>query len=629
MNFRIIHSFGFDKYINAIKTLIGKDPFEMDFPFSDLTEEKQKDFQSRKLYHFPDGIYDVSNGRINKTVCKTIETILGISKVYAISFCIDDKYFGGSTLFIPKSTISSGELKKEYVLAIESLASQASFAINKLRDFEAITKKENELELAQSKFNQLVNQLNDIVWIAKGDGTELIDVNNSFETYFGYPSSEFAKNPNLWLEIVHPEDKEIALKSSKELSSSGNAECEYRIIRGDGTTLWIHERKSIVYNAKGEAVQMGGVATDITDKKLLEDQLRLKDYALEHSPNATIFTDLDGYITYNNNGFLNLFGYKDKTEVLNKHISEFASSGDYKESSLDSLRKGEVYIEEIKPKRKDGSIFHCIGIASPVIHEEKILCIMAVFIDITQLKLMEVNLKESEAKLLQQNDEKDKFFTIIAHDLQSPFSGLLGLLNLLHDNYINFGDEQRIKILQASLDSAQKIFTLLLDLLEWASLQNNQAEIKKEKVLIDQIIKDNINLYLNDTQIKGISIENNIQVSTQLNIDLNSINTVIRNILINAIKFTPSGGCIAFGMEQMTNAIEISIKDTGIGMSEDTIAKLFTLDKNTSMPGTNNETGTGLGLSICNRIVKSNNWKIKVESEIGKGSTFRLLIPTN
>lgn len=627
MNFRITHSFGFEKYLAAIKTLMGKDPFQMDFPFSDLSEINKKEFESRELHHAVDGIYEITYKRINKTICKTIEKILGISEVYVISLCVGKKYFGGAVLFISKSQISSGILSKEYILTIESLVGQASSAIKRLRDFEALRKKDQELAIAQSKFNQLVSQLSDIVWVANGDGTEIIDLNHSFEKFFGYPSIEFVKNPNLWIEIVHEEDRNIALKSGEKLAVDGNAECEYRVIKADGSIFWIHERKTIVFDAEGNAVQMGGVATDITEKKRLEEELLLKDYALENSSNAIIFTDLQGIITYVNNGYVKLFDYADKKEILGKHISKFASENDYKEGFLDQLKRGEVLVEEINPKRKDGSIFQSIVMGSPIIQKGEILCIMATFIDVSKLKELEENLEKSKSELIKLNDQKDRFIAIIAHDLKSPFNGLLGLLNLLNDDYMDFTDQQRMRMIQASLAAAQKVYTLLLGLLEWANIENNNVKIKKETVTIAKVVKENISLYLREAKGKGISIKNNIKIDTHLCIDLNSMNTVIRNILINAIKFTESGGSITFDMKNRKDFFELSIKDTGVGMNKDTLDKLFKLEENISMPGTNNEKGTGLGLTICSGILKKNNWKIEVESQLGKGSTFCLLIP--
>lgn len=507
-NFRVIHSFGFEKYINIFKKLIGKDPFEIDYPISDFSEQKKKEYETRNLFHFSDGIYGVTNGRINKTICKTIEKILGISEIYAISFCIGKKYFGGAIIFIPKSTPDAKNLPKDTIHAIESIASQTSFAICRFRDYEELLRKENELLISQSRYNQIINQLNDIVWRANGDGTGIIDVNSSFEKVFGYSESEFVKNPDLLFSMVHEEDKLIAKKSKLELVREGHSDCEYRIVRPDGKIIWLHDRRSIILDKIGNPLQMGGLFSDITEKKILEN-----------------------------------------------------------------------------------------------------------------------NLKNNEAILSKSIKEKDKFFAIIAHDLKSPFNGMLGLLGILSKEYYDLSDEKRFKMISSSLGSAQKAYSLLLDLLEWARHQNNTVVIKEESIDLNKIINETIELYATNVKIKEISIKNNVKHVTTVNIDLNSIKTIIRNIYINAIKFTPNRGSIVFKINQIKENIEISIKDTGVGMSKDTLNKLFKLDEDTTMPGTNNEKGTGLGLIICNEIAIKNNWKIKVLSELKKGSEFKILIP--
>ena len=627
MNFRITHSFGFDKFINPIQILLGKNPFEIDFPFSDLDDAKQKAFESGKLFHFEDGLYDLVNGKFNKTICKTIERILGISQTYAISFSVEKNYFGGASFFIPRKTTESGVISCETKLAIETIALQASHAINSLRYIYALRAKEYDLIMTQSRFNQLVNLMNDIVWKANGDGTEIIDLNNSFEKYYGFPASDFSKNPNLWFEIIHPEDKEIAQQASQNLLSKGKAECEYRIKRPDGKIIWLHDHKSVVFDSEGNPIQMGGVATDITEKKIIEEQLRLKNYALDNSPNAIGFADLNGTITYINNKYAELFGYSDKTEIIGKHISEFASMDENPEEVLCTIKKGEIYFGNGIPKRKDGSTFCSLISGSPVFHNGKMLCIMAVFVDITELKVMESNLKQSESKLTKLNKEKDRFFSIIAHDLKSPFNGMLGLLDIMANEYYDYSDEQRLKMIELSYYSAQKAFNLLSDLLEWARLQNEHFEIKKESLNLNEIINENIELYEKNASEKEIIIRNNINTSINISIDRNSINSVVRNILINAIKFTKNGGFVEFEVKQSNNDIELSIKDNGVGMSQDTMNKLFRIDESITMPGTNNEKGTGLGLTICNDLVTKNNWKMNIESQLGKGTTFKILIP--
>lgn len=627
MNFRITHSFGFDRFINPIQTLLGKNPFEIDFPFSDISNSRLEAFNNGKLFHLEGGLYDLVSARINKTICLTIERMLDISEIYTISFITKKSFFGGASFFITKDINESGLINEEIKSTIETIAFQVSYAINNLRHIQLLKEKENNLIIVQSRFNQLINQMNDIVWKANGDGTELIDLNNSFEKYYGFPSSDFIKNPNLWAEVVHPEDREIAFESSNNLFKTGKSECEYRIVRPDGKIIWLHDRKSMVFDSEGKPIQMGGIATDITEKKILEEQLILKNIALDNLPNAVGFADLKGIITYVNDKYVKIFGFSEKNEIIGKHISEFALSNDHPEKVISILKKGEVYLGNGVPKRKDGSTFYSIISASPVIHNGKMLCLMAVFIDITDLKEREIKLRDNEAKLTKLNKGKDKFFSIIAHDLKSPFNGMLGLLEIISKDYYEYSDEQRLKIIQMSHYSALNAFNLLSDLLEWARLQNEQFEIKKEKLNLKETINKNIELYNKNASEKEIIINNDVNPNIYITADKNSIFSVVSNLLNNAIKFTKTGGNIEFEAKQINNDIELSIKDDGIGMTQDTINNLFLIDENITSLGTNNEKGTGLGLAICNDLVTKNNWKMNLESQLGTGTTFKILIP--
>jgi PAS domain S-box-containing protein len=372
---------------------------------------------------------------------------------------------------------------------------------------------------------------------------------------------------------------------------------------------------------------MGGIASDITDKKNMEVQLELKNYALDNSPSAIGLADFNGVVFYVNNAFVKIWGYDNKTELIGKHMSEFSSSGNPSKEAFKTIIEGNVFIGEDKSVRKDGSAFNYIVSASMILHEQKPLCLMAVFVDNTTQKQLELNLKTNEEKLFKLNTDKDKFFSIIAHDLRSPFNGMLGLLEILANDYHEYSDEERLSFVQSSHTSAAKAFNLLNDLLEWARLQNEHFEIKKESLNLKEIITDNVEIYKKNASEKEIIIRININPSINITVDRNSIYSVVRNLLINAIKFTPNGGIIEFDLRLIQNHIELIIKDTGVGMSEETINKLFRLDQNITTPGTNNEQGTGLGLAICNDLVTKNNWKMNIESQLGKGTTFKLLIP--
>lgn len=630
MNFKVSHTCGIEKYLGAIRMLLGKDLLEMEFPMSDISEERLESFKGREFIHFKDGLYDVVNGRINKPVCKAIENVLGLSEMYAVSLCIDKKYFGALYLFVPTSTNNEGIVNRDIIYALESIAFQASAVINRMRDIKHLKQKEDELIIAQTRYNQLVSKLDDIVWKSNGDCTGYVDMNNSFKKYYGYSDFEFNNNPNLWMDIVHPEDKQIALKAYEVLQKKGASEAEYRIVRADGKTIWVHDRTSAIFDENGTPIQFGGIVSEITEKKYLEEQLRLKDYAYQNSSSATAFCDLNGYHIYANKAYADMFGYSHESEVIGKHVASFASSSEEVMGLVsEMLSSGETYSGYIEPKRKDNSTFYSYMSASPVIHDGKTLCLMAVFVDVTELKQMQASLEESEAKLVKLNREKDKFFAIIAHDLKSPFNSMLGLLNMLIEDYDTYTDERRKTLITAASGASLKAYELLIDLLEWAKLQSKHEKTIVEPTDINKIIEDNIEFNKREALAKEISIHKISTGNLNVNTDIKSIQTIIRNILRNAIKFTYNGGSIVLDTKRNNGNVEISIKDTGVGMSEETINKLFKLDENVTMPGTNNEIGTGLGLIICHEIVTKNNWEMNIDSQIGKGTTFKILIPAN
>jgi signal transduction histidine kinase len=152
-------------------------------------------------------------------------------------------------------------------------------------------------------------------------------------------------------------------------------------------------------------------------------------------------------------------------------------------------------------------------------------------------------------------------------------------------------------------------------------------KILKSQSICGKIINENIELYTKNASEKDITVRNSINSSINISMDRNSINSVDRNILSKAIKFTKKGGFVKFEVEQSNNDIELSIKDNGVRMSEEAINNLFQFDESSTMPGTNNEQGTGLGLTNCKDIVNKNNWQRNTESQPGKGTTFKILIP--
>jgi len=629
-NFHVVESYGFDPFFKAIKKLVGKDPYALAFPFNELTEDQKQAFESRKIHYFQGGINEITNGKINKTISRGIEKLLDISVFFALSFSVDTKYYGGMSFFIPRSAGISGHIDEEVAKYLETLSNIASAILQKLRNQKEALQYEAEYKFAQEKFKELVNQINDIVWIANGDGSEIIDLNNSFEKIYGYSATEFNRDENFWLNIVFDEDKKIAEKSNSELLKEGNSEAEYRIVRADGEIRWLRDRKSIIYDSKGKAIQMGGKATDITEQKKLEERLHTVDFALEASPTAVGLADFKGTVFYANSAYVKLWGYKDKKEVIGKSVSDFASSKEHAQRVLETIKQGKSYIGEGESVRIDGTKFNnMISAAIVKSPEGKPICMMALFVDITESKKNESIIAEKNKQLEELISTKDKLFSIIAHDLKSPFNSILGLSDILVTDYDKLTDKERRHIINLFHSSSESAFNLLENLLDWARVQRGKILINKETLKIRALVNESIKPNLLRAINKQITVENNISEEVSILADRNTMKTVFGNIFSNATKYTANGGKIVFSAVQKDSFLEINIKDNGVGMNKDKLNNLFKVDLGQSTLGTENEKGTGLGLLVCKEFIAKNDGEIKVKSEPGKGSVFSLLVPAS
>ncbi len=255
------------------------------------------------------------------------------------------------------------------------------------------------------------------------------------------------------------------------------------------------------------------------------------------------------------------------------------------------------------------------------------------------------NLTSARDELEKINDQKDKFFSIIAHDLKGPFTALLGYTSLLSRDGKTLDQEKIMKYSGAVHQSAEQVFKLLENLLEWSLIQMGRMECDLRPIDINDVIKSNLKLFENIADNKDITLtlHDADQAGGQLNgdwdnwdnsdnpimvlADFDMVDTVIRNLLNNAIKFTPDHGCVLVHVQHCDPWIAIEIKDTGIGISPDRISRLFQLDENISTPGTSGETGTGLGLHLCKDLIEKLSGEITVESQEGKGTTFRIHLP--
>ena len=240
----------------------------------------------------------------------------------------------------------------------------------------------------------------------------------------------------------------------------------------------------------------------------------------------------------------------------------------------------------------------------------------------THLKICRQNLE-----LKQLNAEKDKFFSIIAHDLRSPFTGFLGLTQILEEQLSDLSKEEILDFSTSMRISATKLFTLLENLLEWARIQQGLIPFTPETVQLLAVVNESIGMIKESASLKQIEIIYDIPDEITVVTDTNILQTILRNLVSNAVKFTSKNGSIIISvLPQNDGSMVISIKDTGIGMSQHIMDNLFRIDVNTSRKGTDGETSTGLGLIICKDFIEKHGGKLWVESEVGKGSSFNFTL---
>ena len=248
--------------------------------------------------------------------------------------------------------------------------------------------------------------------------------------------------------------------------------------------------------------------------------------------------------------------------------------------------------------------------------------------DITERKRWEEEIKKRNEQLSELIAVKDKFFTIIAHDLKSPLQGLLGLSEILAIGDEDFSKAELTEYGNSLYQSASNLFKLIENLLEWAQMQRGSRKFTPQELNLLNVTLHNIETIKYRAVQKGITIVNEIQSTERVYADEKMVDTVLRNLLSNAVKFTRRGGKVIIETKRTdTNMLEVSISDTGIGMSEKYIQKLFKIEEKVGSKGTDDEPSTGLGLLLCKEFVEKNGGKIWLESKENEGSTFYFTLP--
>jgi PAS domain S-box-containing protein len=373
-------------------------------------------------------------------------------------------------------------------------------------------------------------------------------------------------------------------------------------------------------------------AFDISRMKQSDALLRERENALtqilDDAPLFIALADRDLNYLYVNREYVDFFN-RPKSEIIGKNVSEIIGEEAFKRAYPNMIK-----VLEGQSRSFDNKVINAAGEERiietryrPYYQDGSVEGIITIVIDVTERRKAEHSLMENDARLRELNITKDKFLSILAHDLKSPFNSILGFSEMLKNEAKDL-DIDTIKLYGGIIhSSAQHTFQLLENLLEWARSQQGLISFNPKAVFLNQLVLDELEGMKGHAGHKSIELESVIEGNVILTADENMLRTCLRNLIANAVKFTPRNGKVWVDARMGKGHVDISVSDNGIGMSRDTQERLFRIETSFSTRGTENEKGTGLGLILCQEFVHKHGGTIRVESSVGKGSTFILTIP--
>jgi PAS domain S-box-containing protein len=508
-------------------------------------------------------------------------------------------------------------------------------SIGILTDITEIKKSREALEKSEEKYRSFLQNFQGIAF--KG-GTDFIPsfFHGSVEKITGYKEEDILKGNPPWDKVIHPDDKNKIIKKGKEFQNPGYAtEQEYRIIRKDGKVRWIGEFIRSVGDETGKLWGFEGVMYDITEKKKAEEALRESEERnrtlIDTSPYAILLTDINGKILFLNKRGYELFKFNRRDEIIGKTIFDIVIKEDHQrlfERHKTVIEEGTKRNAEYKMITSDGTIIPVELSATVIKNADGIpIGFTGIVVDISKRKAAEERLRKYTEELKESNIAKDKFYSIISHDLRSPFHIILGFSELL-PNIIDKLEKDKIKEIAESIyKTSVETYNLLDNLLQWTGAQTGRIKSLPENVSLYEVFYATIKIFGENAKRKNLLLISNLKDNIEVLADKNMINTVIRNLVNNAIKFTPKGGKITLDAEEKDDTIFITVSDTGVGMGKGDIARLFKLESAYTRKGTENEKGSGIGLILCKEFIEKNKGTISVESEKDKGSKFIISLP--
>ena len=661
-----------DKYNNDISFLklsgqeIGKN--EEMFRKAYLTSR-----DSININRLSDGMYVSVNEGFTKITGFTVEDVIGKTSLeiniwYDLNdrkAMVDELNSSGEVQnmevkFLSKSGTIINGLITASLIDIEGVP----HILSVIRDITIRKHAEEALAKEQFLINALMNNLTDHVYF-KDLESKFIRNNKAHALSFGFsdPVQLIGKSDFDFFEEKAArqafDDEQAIIKSGQPIMK------EEKLTRKDSTDAWFSAIKMPLSDNNGNIIGTFGISRDITERKRIE----LESHALfEITEGITVTSNLDellrlihsslGKVVYAENFFIALHNqltglfsfpyFVDKVDTTPEPTSMGKSCSDYVFRTVKPL----LLTQQIFDKLVEQNEVELVGsnspswIGIPLQTPSKVIGVMVLqhyekenvyserdvkfLISIANQIAISIDRKMTEEEIKLKNEllqtinaEKDKFFSIIAHDLRGPLSAFVAATQIITEEIQTMSFEEIKDIAESMKTSATNIYSLLENLLEWSRLRRGGMDFIPVKLNLKKNIALSTNVLSEAARKKGIEIELSVPDELEVIADSHMFEAVMRNLVSNAIKFTSSGGKVNVeAVYKDDHSIEIKIRDSGIGMAPELLTRLFQINEKTSRPGTEGEPSTGLGLLLCKEFIEKHGGNIWVESEVGKGSTF-------
>jgi len=499
--------------------------------------------------------------------------------------------------------------------------------------------KESEIQSHERAdfLNLVINSIKTPFFV-KDEDHKWVMLNEAAVDMMGKPREELLGKSDY--DLYPREQADVFWKYDSLVFENGESSNEEQITWRDGNIHTIITHKQLYVEKPLGKKYIVVTIHDISGYQKIVEELRaseMKYRELFDNANDFIITvDMDGNFTNANRTLLNRIK-SDFTFLAGKSIFDFIKQDNWHiiNQVKEQLLAGEIRKSfEVEALNVEGKPVVYEVKVSMIIHDNKPAGMQCVFRNVTKRREASLKMEEYNQNLIELHQAKDKFFSIIAHDLRNPYSSLIGFSELLLEDLEVLSTDEIRDYLKIIHNSAKNSLNLLENLLTWSRLQTGRMPFAPSQVGLSKLVDEVTDVLFSLSYRKKIKVNNLIEPDVIIMADRNMLNTILNNLVMNAIKYTPAGGEISIYNSRLFSEtakepeyIKIFVADTGVGMDADVCSRLFTLNKPVSSPGTEKEQGTGLGLLLAREMVEKHGGNITVESSPGKGSVFSFLIP--